>query len=223
MVPMTTPSAELRRTLGRAHWCVRAVLVVLACSGAPGALAVELYRYVDENGVVVLDDNIPPRYAVNGYTVLSPTGRVLRVVPRQLTPAEIRAREEELRRRSQAERELAERYASDAELLRLYSSPEDVERARDRKLADIDGLINTTRGNIQRLKIQKRNLEIQAADMERAGQPVSPEIIENLRIIDSQIREKESEVMARTREQDLIREQYAEDLARFRELHSGAS
>lgn len=196
-------------------------LVALAAS-VPG-WAAELYRYRDDNGVLVLDDSIPPRYAAKGYTVLSPTGRVIRVVPPQLTPEEVAERD---RRRAAEEAErkaLAERYAADAELLRLYSSTEDLERARDRKLADIEALISTTRGNIQRLKIQKHNLELRAAELERSGMEVSAELIKNLAAIEAQIRDKEAEIAARAREQETVRKQFSEDLERFRQLRAAAS
>lgn len=197
--------------------------MVLSTSATICAWAAELYRYRDDNGVLVLGNSIPPKYAAKGYTVLSPTGRVIRVVPRQLTPAEIAERDRK-RAKEEAERKaLAERYASDAELLRLYSSAEDLERARDRKLADIEALISTTRGNIQRLKIQKHNLELRAAELERSGSEVSSELIKNLSAIDAQIRDKEDEIAARLREQETVRAQFSEDLQRFRQLRAAAS
>ncbi len=209
-------SSAMKRRIG-------ALLVGSCALACTPSWAAELYRYRDDNGVLVLDDSIPPKYAARGYTVLSPTGRVIRVVPRQLTPEEVAERDRQRAEEEAERRALAERYASDAELLRLYSSAEDLERARDRKLADIEALISTTRGNIQRLEIQKHNLEMRAAELERAGQEVSPELIDNMSAIDAQIREKESEIASRAREQDRVRQQFSEDLKRFRQLRSAAS
>lgn len=40
-----------------------------------------LYRYVNEQGVKVLNHIIPPKYAQNGYEVINESGQVVRVVP----------------------------------------------------------------------------------------------------------------------------------------------
>ena len=71
----------------------------------------ELYRYVNDKGVIVLDrQGVPPEYIGKGYDVLSDQGRVVRVVPPAPTAAE--------RQRLQEEKARA---TSDAQLLRLYS------------------------------------------------------------------------------------------------------
>ncbi|VTL98770.1 Keratin type II cytoskeletal 75 [Pseudomonas aeruginosa] len=89
---------------------------------APGG-AVELYRYVNDKGVVVLDrQGVPPQYIGKGYQVLNDQGRVIRTVPPAPTA-------EELRQRKAAQAQAS----SDAQLLRLYSSVEDVDRARERR------------------------------------------------------------------------------------------
>ncbi|NQD96635.1 DUF4124 domain-containing protein, partial [Pseudomonas sp. CrR25] len=85
--------------------------------------ATELYRYVDDQGVTVLSrQGVPPEFIAKGYEVLNDQGRVIKVIPPAPTAEEMR-------------RLLADkaRASSDAQLLRLYTSPEDVDRARGRK------------------------------------------------------------------------------------------
>ena len=129
--------------------------------------AVELYRYVNDKGVVVLDrQGVPPEFIAKGYEVLSDQGRVVRVVPPAPTAAE--------RERLQAEKAQA---SSDAQLLRLYSSVEDVDRARERKLTELDGAVSAARGNLQSLRTQQANLQGQAAEHERAGRVVPESLL----------------------------------------------
>lgn len=136
---------------------------------APGG-AVELYRYVNDKGVVVLDrQGVPPQYIGKGYQVLNDQGRVIRTVPPAPTA-------EELRQRKAAQAQAS----SDAQLLRLYSSVEDVDRARERRLAELDGLSSVARGNLQSLKLQQANLQGQAASQERAGRPVAQGLVDQL-------------------------------------------
>ena len=118
------------------------------------ASAVELYRYTDERGTTVLSrQGVPPEHIGRGYQVLNEQGRVIRVIPPAPTAEELR--------RMQLEKARA---LSDVQLLRLYSTPEDVERARQRKLAELDGLIGVARGNLQSVRTQQGNLQSQAAD-----------------------------------------------------------
>ena len=127
----------------------------------------ELYRYVNDKGVIVLDrQGVPPEYIGKGYDVLSDQGRVVRVVPPAPTAVE--------RQRLQEEKAQA---TSDAQLLRLYSSLDDVDRARERKLTELDGAVGAARGNLQSLRTQQANLQGQAAEQERAGRVVPESLL----------------------------------------------
>ena len=129
--------------------------------------ATELYRYTDHQGVPVLGrQGVPPEFIGKGYEVLNDQGRVIKVVPPAPSAEEM-------------QRLLADkaRASSDAQLLRLYSTPEDIDRARDRKLAELDGLIGVARSNLQSARTQQGNLQSQAADHERAGRAVPENLL----------------------------------------------
>ena len=157
------------------------VLMALSLFSPAATLAAEtpgmqLYRYVDSRGVTVLDrQGVPPEYVAKGYEILNAQGRVIQVVPPARTPEQIR----------QAEADKAQASA-DAQLLSLYGSVEDVDRVEARKLAELDGLVGVTQGNIQGLAAQQRNLQSQAADQERAGRPVPQALIDQLQDVREQ-------------------------------------
>ena len=69
------------------------------------------------------------------------------------------------------------RASSDAQLLRIYSEPKDVDRARDRKLAELDGLISVAQSNLHSLRTQQANLQAKAAEFERAGREVPEHLL----------------------------------------------
>ncbi|HEY6612411.1 MAG TPA: DUF4124 domain-containing protein, partial [Pseudomonas sp.] len=145
------------------------VLLLLALLGASTAQA-ELYRYVSQHGVVVLDSQgVPPEYVGRGYEVLDKDGRVLRVVAPAPTA-------EELRQRAEAQRQAE----ADAQLLRRYVSVADLEQTRRQRLRDLDGLASAAQANLQGVQGQMRALERQAAERQRAGQPVSAALLEQL-------------------------------------------
>ncbi len=182
-------------------------------------VAAELYKYKNEDGVTVLDSHVPARYVKNGYTILSLDGRVLEVVPRALTEAEIRQRDRELAEQERIERERRERQIADQNLMRLYSTPGDVIRARDAKLSSIDGMIETQRGNIQRLESQKRQLESALADIERAGGTISKDRLARIRTIEGRVAQIESEIDKKLEEKKDLETSYAADLERVKELY----
>jgi hypothetical protein len=141
------------------------LLLILLLPAVAGAS--ELYRYLNDRGVVVLDrQGVPPQYIGKGYEVLDDQGRLLRTIPPAPT-AEERARLNQAKLQA----------SSDAQLLRLYSSLEDVDRARERKLNELEGAIAAARGNLQSLRTQQANFQSQAAEQERAGREVPASLL----------------------------------------------
>jgi hypothetical protein len=141
------------------------LLLILLLPAVAGAS--ELYRYLNDRGVVVLDrQGVPPQYIGKGYEVLDDQGRLLRTIPPAPT-AEERARLNQAKLQA----------SSDAQLLRLYSSLEDVDRARERKLNELEGAIAAARGNLQSLRTQQTNFQSQAAEQERAGREVPASLL----------------------------------------------
>jgi len=131
------------------------------------ASAAEYYRYVNDKGVTVIDRlGVPPEYIEKGYQVVDDQGRVVRDVPRAPSLEE--------RRRVAEEKAKAQ---SDVQLLRIYSEPADVDRARDRKLAELDGVIGVAHSNLNSLRTQQANLQSKAAEFERMGRPVPEHLL----------------------------------------------
>lgn len=134
------------------------------------ANAAEMYRYTNAQGITVIDrQGVPSEFIAKGYEVLNEQGRVVRVVPPAPSAEEMQ--------KILADRERAK---SDAQLLRLYSSLEDVDRAQARKLAELDGLIGVAKGNLQSVRQQQANLQKQAADQERAGREVPKPLLDQI-------------------------------------------
>lgn len=172
------------------------------------ALATELYRYVDDKGVTVISrQGVPPEFVGKGYEVLNDQGRVLRVIPPAPTAEEYA--------RMQAAKARA---SSDAQLLRLYTNLDDVDRARDRKFAELDGLSSVARGNMQSLRIQQAHLQSQAADHERAGRQVPEPLLAQI----SNLRDEQQRLQRDIARYKEARQQadagFAADRARLTEL-----
>ena len=176
--------------------------------------AANYYRYENEDGRKVITQTLPPEVVGRGYEVLNERGMVVEVVPRALTPEELAAKAEEERERQRQ----AERAERDRQLLAIFSSPRDAERARDRKLEAIDAYIKITQGNIQKLQKEYEIAQGQAAERELAGQPVPDYLISKMQSFARQIREAEESIEEKEGEKTEIRTEYQEDIERLRYL-----
>lgn len=180
------------------------MLLWVFCSSVHAA---EMYRYVDSKGTVVLDSMVPPQYMEKGYQVLNDQGRVVKVVP----PApSIDERKRILEEKSRA--------GSDVQLLRLYSNVTDVDRARDRKLAELSGVIDVARANVQSLRVQQNNLQSQAADMERAGREVPEHLLVQIDNLKAEQASAEQEIVRFKKNKDDAAASFAADRARLEQL-----
>lgn len=177
---------------------VRTVLLLAALAQVPWAMAVEMYRYQNAQGIVVLDrQGVPPEFISKGYQVLNAQGRVVREVP----PApSLEERKRQLEEQAQAK--------ADQQLLRLYSTPEDVDRARDRTLKEHDKAIDKANNHLQSLARQKSTLEQQAASQERAGQQVSKGLLEQLESNARQTQEVQAQLERLARERQTEQQFY---------------
>lgn len=209
---MDKPSNITRKSIS----CLILTVVFVA---VPMVTIAELYKYKNEDGVTVLDSHVPARYVKYGYTILSLNGRVLEVVPRALTDAEIRARDNAIAEQQRLDRKRREQKIADQNLLRLYSTPEDVIRARDTKLRSIESFINAQTSNARRLQEQKRQLESSLADIERSGGTIGKDRIDRIRSIEGRMSQIQNEIQAKHDEMEVLRTTYAADLTRVRRLY----
>jgi len=192
------------------------------CVGAIQAFATQgqFYRFENEDGVTVIASSIPPNLVYKGYSIVREDGTVVKKVAPQLTPAEVEKRDRELAEQKKREQDGEAQRHHDEDLVKLYASPRDVEEARDRKLLSIQAAIAQNTSNIQQLKLKKERFETEAAARERDGQPPSPDILDNLKILDTQIADKERDVAARQQELQRTKDQFQLDLDRVKLLYS---
>lgn len=166
-----------------------------------------LYRYTNEHGVQVLDDLVPPRYVAGGYEVLTPSGRVLRVVAPELSGKEL----EEKRRREARE-------AADLKLLKRYNSVADIESARKRKLAIVQQDMAILRSNISSLRRQIESEESVAARTQRNGDSVSPELLERIENLRTEVSVVQERLSLREKEALQINDEFDHAASRYQEI-----
>ena len=180
--------------------------------------AEELYRYKNADGVTVVNWQIPPELAANGYEVITEQGMVLRTVPRMLTEEErANLNSEELAERERLEAEEAQR-RRDESLLRRYSSVEDIEAARSRSLRELKVRISILSSNrrTQRQRVENHQARIAAA--ERAGREPSKVDLTAIEDLKREITSTERSIEDREQEVSTVNDSFQSDIERFREL-----
>ncbi|BFM13916.1 hypothetical protein R50073_00990 [Maricurvus nonylphenolicus] len=174
-----------------------------------------LYRYVNEKGVKVMNHSIPPEYAQKGYEVVTPSGKVIKVVPPAIS------REEAAKRNAQKAE--ADRLAEwDAKLTRRYSRVADIEAAKKRKLQELEGNITILEGNLRGLKSQVAQQQGRAADSERAGRQVPEAVINTIKALEEEVAITEFQISQRREEYNEIAARFDRDIERFRVIRPGS-
>lgn len=168
------------------------------------ASADRLYRYINNKGVVVFSTTIPREYTQNGYEIIDANGMVREVVAPQMSPEEF-----ELAR---AEREAAQKKAEQERRVRLlYGSPEDIDFAEEIKLHQIDEEFARGKADVARMRVERTQLEAQAAADERSGATPSGEIISTIKALTSRIDDSEVDLQQLDESKTKVRSQFARD------------
>lgn len=195
-----------------------ALTLSLALVLVPDAQARQLYRYVNAEGNLVIDYQVPPELVANGYEILSETGALISVVPRQLGSEELNDLDSEARKARDAKDEQERLRKWDESLLLRYSSVEDIEAARARALRDLRIRVSILKGKLRSLKQQVENYQSVAANMERLGSEVDAEHLQAISDLRSEIDSTERAIADRQREIASVDESYDKDVERFSTL-----
>lgn len=177
-----------------------------------------LYRYRNAEGVVVVGYQVPVESVKGGYEVLNDKGMVIKVVPRELTKEERKAKDAEAKREAEARAEQERLRQWDESLLLHYSTVADIEDAERRALGELQIRLSILRGNRRSIKQTVENYQAQAADMERAGKKVDVERLRAIESLQSEIESIERDIVDRQREIEELSGAYEADIERFEML-----
>jgi hypothetical protein len=193
-------------------------LFAFTCLSSAGVQAGKLYKWVDENGQVRYGDAIPAKYAKKSNETLNKEGIVVDHKAAAKTRAQI-AEEERLKKaKAEEERIRREKAYQDRILLDTFTNEDEMVMTRDGKIEAIEAVIRITNGRTEKLKQRLAESQRAAANMERAGKPVSDNIKKAIADSREQIEQNRRYVANRQAEQQKIRSKFEADIKRFREL-----
>jgi hypothetical protein len=164
-----------------------------------------LYRYVNDQGNVVVSHAIPNDRVKFGYEVLDAERfSVVQIVEPQIS-------EEEAERRAAKERAIASCEIAMKRVRALYRTLSDIDRAENQAVSAIDNLIANTTANLNQIRRQHSELQKRAARIERQGNKLPTQLIESIRVSEQQIHGLETDIVKRREAKEEAREGFDSD------------
>lgn len=132
-------------------------LLILAMLAAPAAQAA--FKCTDKSGRTHIGDTPPAGCADVTMVEVSRSGTVLRTIEPSLTGDQAKAKQEEVARRKEQEKQAAEQRRKDIALLATYGSEKDIDTSRDINLKPIDARIKSAQDRIVAVEKRQKQLD----------------------------------------------------------------
>lgn len=202
--------------LKSAGWIYAAGLVWLLTAAT--AMAADLYRYRNDEGNLVINHTMPPRFAKNGYERIDSNGRVVERVEALAPKTETGESSEEGEDADVSPKAAVAQERLDKYLLVSFSTVEEISAARERKLTQLLREVEVTRGSVEKIDRQRLTAEQEAAQYQRSGKDI-PEAIKN-RMSDIEERGKRARESMQSRQIEHAQAEklYAGYIKRFKKL-----
>ena len=209
------------RAKTRLNASARALMMLSAMVFASTANA-GIKCWKNHEGVRECGNVVPPEYAQEGHEEKSKSGRTIGVQDRARSAEELAAEKSEQATKTAAEEAAnatAKRQAdSDRVLIATFASEDDLTMARDGQLTNVESQIRLSETHIKKLDKSLDQMIAGAADAEKHNKPVPKDLSSSIENTRQQIADEKNFIVARRAEEDAIREKFAADIARFREL-----
>ncbi|MET0068187.1 MAG: DUF4124 domain-containing protein [Candidatus Thiodiazotropha sp.] len=194
------------------------ITAILLSSLSGTSQAGRLYKWVDDDGNVHYSDKLPPTETHRARQQLDEHGITVDRVDAAKTAEQLQQEAEQERLRQEQQRILEKQQAQDRVLLRTFRSEDDILMTRNGQIQAVDTSIRVTESNIRRLKSTLDDMQQLAAQRELSGKPVSPKMRQDIETKRIALTEAYQSIIAREHDKNRIRQSFARDLQRFREL-----
>ena len=172
----------------------------------------------DEAGRWHYGDNAAEACAKTKVIVITGGGQTKKVIDAPPSAGELdefrRKKEEEEAAKKRAE----EQRQHDQTLLSTYAHEEDIIYARDRQISELENSIASGEQTLKSLQGVLGRMRTQAQEEQAQSGKVSEDTAKNLQHSEDQVTRHRENLERKKKEQETIRERYARDLTRYREL-----
>jgi hypothetical protein len=188
----------------------------LAQSSTHSATGRKLYKWVDDQGVTHYGDHIPPEYAAQGGQVINGAGVELEHVDPQKTP-------EQLAREDQMRLDAEQSALRDKNLLNTYVSVQEIEHLRDQRITLLADQIKVTSAFLEQddaklKRLRNMSQRFRPYNPDPKAPPMTDQMADDLVRLDNDIHTQEENLREKRSEEATMSKQFANDIARFKEL-----
>ncbi len=200
-------------------------LALVLCALSAPVSSASLYKWIDENGQVRYSDRLPPNQVKKKHQQLSKQGVVLSTTEDARSEEEIA---EELEKQQALESERAEQARlkqiqdkKDQVLLLTFSSAEEIDLAREDRLAVVDSVIRLIEKSIASTQTKLDELQANADEVYLSqGKEVPGGLAQKIEHFTRKIENREAQLELKLDEKAKINARFDSDLERFRLLKS---
>jgi hypothetical protein len=195
-----------------------ALVLAGAVGAAQPAKSGRIYKWVDEHGVTHYGQVIPPEYRDQAATEMTKRGVTVNRIDPVTTPEERRMAQERALREKEEQKRLAEQRRRDTALMNTYSSPREIDDARERSLSGPMQLLRGLEPRWKKTDERLQGLKRQAADLQRAGKPVPEFLNEDIAATKEGLEHLQAERQRHESQITAIRTRFDADKQRYMEL-----
>jgi len=198
-----------------------AALAAALCAGLADAQSKgpKLYRWVDKDGKVHYDQELPPEAVNQARKEFSTnSGSQTGEVERALTPEERAQQAAQAATAAEEAKKEEERKHQEEVMLATYTNENDLRRAYDERLALLRTTLESTDVSIKNVRENLAMLLQQASDTELAGRKVTDDRVVAIKDLHSEYLKQQQFQVNRRAELESLNAEYARVLVRYREL-----
>lgn len=192
--------------------------LALALALADVAGAAKIYKWTDEKGVTHYGESIPPEYKDQAATEMSKQGITVRKWDSANTPEQRKATEGKAAQERADKQRTFEQRRRDMALVNTYTSPKEIDDARDRSLQLPMQVIRTLEPRLKRAQEKLANLQQQATSLTKAGKSVPDGLEQDLADQQTELDGLKAEVERYQAQIQAVKTKYEEDKKRYLEL-----
>lgn len=176
----------------------------------------KLYKWTDKDGNIHYSDSIPPEAKEYARERLSDQGVSVEQVDRAMTPEELAAVKAAEKSAAEKAAEAERQRKADEALLNSYASEDDLTRAYNQRMDLLAQSIDARRIEINSREQSLSKLVAQAAEMERAGRPVSDALKQMITGERAEIDRQKAFMAKKEAEKITAKSDYERDFAKYK-------
>ncbi len=196
------------------------VLILFACLllASKSIFAMQLFRYKNEQGTLVINNHIPAKYAASGYEIIDKNARIIKTVLPQLTTEEYRIKASKNAEQEKLLRAKKKKDNYDLSLLKRFSFTSDIKAEQRRKADELNVRVTILKSNLRSVRTEVDTEYGKAAQKERNSTKISQQVKDHIKQLEKQILSTES--LLQKHEHDIfeLNKEYERAIRRFKEL-----